>query len=180
MDLILDPINKYNKGKPRNKRYEPDKHFFIGNHEERMVRHVNANPELEGMFSYDDFELEQRGWKGHVFLKIKELDGVHYSHYFQTGIMGRPVSSMIESAIKTIGFSFSMGHQQVLKYGVLNLPNGDTRHGLVAGSYYQHEEGYMKAQGNKHWRGLVLKNEVVNGSYDPAFLSMKYMLREWT
>ena len=73
-----------------------------------------------------------------------------------------------------------MGHQQTLQYGVQYLTDGSCRQGLVAGSFYQHDEPYMGEQGNaSHWRGMVMKNEVENGSYDPCFLSIDYLLDRW-
>jgi hypothetical protein len=30
-----------------------------------------------------------------------------------------------------------------------------------------------------HWRGIVMKNQVENGRYDPCFVSMKYLLDKY-
>jgi len=50
--------------------------------------------------------------------------------------------------------------------------------GLVAGSCYLHNEPYM-GHGNSHWRGIVMKHNVVNGYYnlmevDLGFLRERY------
>jgi hypothetical protein len=34
-------------------------------------------------------------------------------------------------------------------------------------------------QGNKHWRGIVVKHNVRNGSYDPLFISLGWLEKEY-
>jgi hypothetical protein len=51
--------------------------------------------------------------------------------------------------------------------------------GLVAGAFYQHDEDYLGEQGNQYWRGIVVKNEVRNGTYDPCWVSLKYLLSHY-
>jgi hypothetical protein len=46
---------------------------------------------------------------------------------------------------------------------------------LVAGSFYQHDEDYKGPQGNDHWRGIVVLNEVEDGDYNIMPLGMKYL-----
>ncbi len=48
-------------------------------------------------------------------------------------------------------------------------------HGLIAGSCYQHDEGYLTPQGTKYWRGIIVKNEVEDGMYDLCKVSLKYL-----
>jgi hypothetical protein len=66
-----------------------------------------------------------------------------------------------------------------LLYGIRQYPGSLTRHGLVAGSFYLHEERYRGAQGNDEWRGIVVLNEVENGKYDVMPLSMDYLRRKY-
>jgi hypothetical protein len=62
-----------------------------------------------------------------------------------------------------------MGHDAV----------GRRYHGLVAGLCTMHDEDYLGPQGNGDWRGIVMKKEVHDGTYDPQFLSINYLLRQW-
>ena len=93
--------------------------------------------------------------------------------------MGSPISGSMDTMLKNVGYSFTQGHTQTMKYGVHYLSDGSVRQGLVAGAFYQHEEEYKGPQGNAHWRGCVMKNEVRKGRYDPCFLSIEYLLRKW-
>jgi len=81
--------------------------------------------------------------------------------------------------LENIGHSFTMGHQQGRLFDSIHTALGEERMGLVVGSFYQHDEEYAGPQGSNYWRGVVLKHEVKNGSYDPCFISINYLLKEW-
>lgn len=184
MDRMLGPVWEHNKKRSKNKKkqYKPRMVFTLGNHEHRIIRHVNAFPELEGFLSYDSLVLEAYGWEVYEYQEIVKIDGICYSHNFINphSAMKSIVGGTMDTKLKNLGFSFTMGHQQNLQYGIHCLPNGDVRQGLVAGAFYSHDEGYMGVQGNQsHWRGAVMKHEVKDGHYDPCFLSIDYLLKRW-
>ena len=106
----------------------------------------------------------------------------HNCHYFvnPNSLIKSCVGGNIDTKLKNLGWSFSMGHQQTLQYGIQYLPDGESRQGLVAGAFYMHDEDYMGSQGNRsHWRGVVMKNQVENGKYDPCFVSINYLLEKY-
>ena len=177
MDALMQPIHDYNRKQKKNgkKQYKPDMHFMIGNHEERILRHCEANPELAGHLGYHDFNLVQHGWTVHEFTVPVVLDGVAYAHYFYNPNTGRPYGGMCSTRLKNIGYTFTMGHQQGKDQAERYLTNGTGQRALVVGSFYPHEEHYKGPQGNYHWRGCIVKNEVENGMYDLMELSLKYL-----
>lgn len=175
MDILLGPLKRLQRKQRKNKKavYQPRMIFCIGNHEERIMRHVNCNPELHGYLSYDNLNLSD--WEVHDFRHIVEADGIAYAHYFYNPMTGKPIGGMIDSRLKNIGFTFTQGHVQGFAYGQRTLNNGKTITGVVAGSYYQHDEGYKGPQANEHWHGLLYKHNVNNGVYDLEQLSLHTM-----
>jgi hypothetical protein len=153
--------------------------FCIGNHEQRIMRHVNANPELRGTLSYDSFNLKAHGWEVHDFLHAVKIDGVSYQHYVPQPNTGRPWGGMAEPRLKSIGYSFTSGHEQGKKAGERYLQNETVQRALVVGSCYLHNEEYKGPQGNHHWRGIVLKHEVARGNYDLMEVSLSYLRRRY-
>ena len=153
--------------------YSPRWVFLLGNHEERIARATNESAILDGLMSYND--LDTSGWEVHDFLKPVWIDGVAYAHYFYNPMSGRPYSgNNIELRLKNIGHSFTMGHQQTLGYAM--RPVGDRmQHGLVAGACYLHDEEYKGPQGNSHWRGIIMKHQVKDGSYNVMFVDLNYL-----
>lgn len=177
MDALMDPIIRYNR--TRIKKYKPRKIFNCGNHEERIARHVNENPNLEGKLSYADLRLKDHGWEFHDFLEVVDVDGIAYAHYFYNPMTGNAWTGRAATMLSNIGFSFTMGHRQGKDQAEKHLANGKTIRGLVCGSYYQHDEEYKGPQGNHHWRGAIYKHEVRDGNYDLMELSLSYLLRKW-
>ena len=177
MDALMAPIIEYNKKQARNgkKQYKPDLHFCIGNHEERIMRYVEEQPEMADFIGYHDFNLVQHGWKVHDFTVPVLLDGVSYAHYFYNPNTGRPYGGMCMTRLKNIGYSFTMGHQQGKDQAERYLSNGECHRALVVGSFYPHNEHYKGPQGNEHWRGCIYKHEVKDGGYDIMELSLKYL-----
>lgn len=161
----------------------PDKHITLGNHEERIVRAVESDAQLEGIISLDDLNYSDFGWTVHNFLKPVFLDGVGYVHFWANPMSGKPYGGMALTRLKTLGHSFTMGHQQTLDYALRFVRDREgssrSQHALIAGACYLHDEDYKGYQGNAHWRGIVVKHEVNNGSYDPMFVSLEYLRRRY-
>lgn len=150
----------------------------LGNHEYRIERAIDENPQLEGFMSMADLGYEKWGWEVYPFLDLVEIDGVTYCHYFQNPV-GRPHSAMIETRIRNIGFSFVQGHQQGLRVGSVPRNNGVVHRGVSAGSAYLHDEGYMAQANAGHWRGCVVLNDVHGGTFDLMELSLDYLCRKY-
>lgn len=171
------PLERYNAGRRARDRWHPERHVLLGNHENRIARAVEEDPQLEGAISVD--HLDFGAWTVHKFLDVLELDGVWYSHYFYNPNTGRPYcGENLFTRLKTIGHSFTMGHQQGLNHAI--RPVGKTRHlGLVVGSCYLHEEKYLGPQSTAYWRGIVVCHQVEKGQYDAMFVSLDFLCRKY-
>ena len=184
MKILLKPMKEFNKQQKKNKKaqYKPRMILTLGNHEHRIVRAIDKDPvKLEGVISIADLEYE-KDWEVYPFLEIVDVDGVNYSHYFvnPSSLTASPVGGTIDNKLRHLGCSFSMGHQQHRQYGSKYLMNGQEIHGLVCGSFYMHDEDYLGPQKNRqHWRGVVMKHEVENGTYDPMFVSLEFLLERY-
>ena len=173
MNALMKPIKEATN-------YNPELHLTLGNHEYRIQRAVESDAKLDGFLSMESLNYKDHGWIVHDFLKPVEVDGVWYAHYFANPMSGRPFGgSNINTRLNTIGFSFSMGHQQCHMAGSKNLNNGKVIRGLVSGAFYLHDEDYKGVQGNTHFRGLTIKHEVKDGNYDIMEVSMDYLCRRY-
>lgn len=153
--------------------------YTMGNHDERPARAAAAEPKLEGIIGPELLKFPV-GVEVHPFLEVVIIDGIHYSHYFTPVNSQNAIGGSIDNRLNKIGESFVQGHAPGFLYGNRTFPSGRVKHGLVAGSYYLHDEEYKGRQGNGHWRGIVVMNEVHDGAYDIMPLSMDYMLRKFT
>jgi hypothetical protein len=103
---------------------------------------------------------------------------VAYSHYFVTGVAGRPASSAAAQLNKKHQ-SCIAGHQQGLQIATGNHADGRMITSVIAGSCYEHDEDYLGPQGNRHWRGILVLHEVENGEFDLMPVSLKYLKRKY-
>lgn len=178
MKLFLAPLRKYRKKCKGKTRYNPRLVFTMGNHCERLTRAIDAMPyELEGVVSFADLDLAD--FEVFPFLQPVVIDGIAYAHYFYNPMSGKPYGGTAHTKLKNIGRSFTMGHQQGLDYALRQLPTGERQYGMVAGSFYLHDEEYLGPQASQEWRGIIVKNEVKNGGYDPMPLSLDYLRRRF-
>jgi len=161
-------------------RYKPKMVLTLGNHEYRLMRHVDANPELDGFLSYDDLKYKESGWEVHDFLKPVMVNGVSYVHFMANPMSGKPFGGAALNVLKNVGESFTQGHKQTLDVATRFLPSsGKQQWAIIAGSYYDHDEAYKGYQGNHHWRGLIVKHNVSEGSYNPMFVDIEYLRKKY-
>ena len=182
MNAFMAPIHAEvaRRKKGKRKSWNPELHFTLGNHEARITRATEDNPELEALMSFDDFNLEEHGFNVHDFLEVVTIDGVAYSHYFTSGVLGRPVSSAATMLNKK-HMSCCMGHVQDRQIAYAKRADGTRITGLFAGIYYQHSEGYLTPQTNTSttWSGIWVLNEVNDGAFDEMPISINYLRRKY-
>lgn len=159
------------------KQWNPETIYLFGNHCIRPDRVAAEEPKFKDVIG--SHNCNTLDWERVPFLKVRVVDGIHYSHYFQNINSPRPIGGSIDNRLNRIGESFVCGHEQTLLYGNRTFPTGKVKHGLVAGAFYLHDEGYKGPQGNGHWRGIVVLNEVNDASYDVMPLSMDYLRRRF-
>lgn len=151
-----------------------------GNHENRLLRYIDANPVLEGIIGLH--LLDDKGWEVVPYFNgspgVVYIDGIAYAHYFANPNSGKPIGGTIANRLSKIGSSFVQGHQQGLLQGNLQYATGVIRHGIVAGSAYLHDEEY-KGAANTHWRGVVVLNEVRDGQFCEMPLTLDYLCRRY-
>lgn len=182
MTKLLQPLRRLQEEQRLSgeKVYTPRMIMTLGNHEDRITRHVNLNPELYGFLSISSLKYKDMGWEVYPFLTPVLVDGISYCHFFPNTMTGKPLGGTALSMLKTIGTSFTQGHKQTLDVATRFLPtNGKQQWGIIAGACYEHSEDYKGVQGNHHWRGIILKHNVRDGSYDPLFIGLDWLKKEY-
>jgi hypothetical protein len=179
MSMLLQPLRDLQKTQKdtKHKVYKPRMVLTLGNHENRIDRAVNNNPMLEGLISIEDLEYD-KDWEVHAFLHPVFINGVGFNHYWPVGAMGRPAASPA-AIISKLHMSCVAGHQQGKQVAYGKRADGKPITAIVVGSYYLHDESYMDQLSNRHWRGLLVMNEVADGHFDEMFLSIEYLERKY-
>jgi len=178
VDAFLDSQERMWGPVKRAKKKKPWSVYIEGNHEERIRRAVNMNPELEGTYGVKDLELNRYYDEFVPYVGntpgVIDVDGVLYSHYFISGVMGRPIGGEHTAySLLTKEFtSCTQGHVHTFDYSIRTTGDGRKIHGLVAGVYQDYDADWA-GEVNKMWhRGVVLKRNVDKGQYDLQWVSM--------
>lgn len=180
MEALLSPMWEFNAKAKRNKekQYHPEMVLTLGNHENRINRAVNDDSKLEGVLTVDALGYAGYGWKVIPFLDVIVIDGIAYSHYFTSGLLGRPVTTA-SACIAKKHQSCIQGHQQGLQIATAYNAEGRNLTSIIAGSCYEHNEDYMSSQGNKHWRGFLMLHDVKDGEFDLMPVSLSYINKKY-
>lgn len=178
-DRLWSPLRKLKKKLPRSI-------YLIGNHEQRIGRAIDVAPELEGAISYDDLSLNE--WYDDVVHYngqtpgTIEVDGVHYAHYFVSGVMGRaiggehPAHALITKRL----CSSTCGHIHTADFCIHTKGDGSKVMGAVAGVYQDYDSSWAGVVNNLWWRGVLFKDNVENGNYDAHWISLDTIKREFS
>lgn len=179
MNRLLKPLDEYNTKQKATKhaQYKPRRVWTRGNHEQRIERAVEAQAELEGVIGYHD--LPEKGWEVYDFLEPVVIDGVMYVHYLANPWTGKPYGGSVLNQLSKVQHSFCVGHKQTLEAMPYFTPLGKQTWGIIAGACYLHDEDYKGYQGNAHWRGIVMLNDVEDGVFSPWFISLEYLRKRY-
>lgn len=156
----------------------PHRVILEGNHEHRIKKAINLQPELEGAISPDDlcmldFYDEYIEYNGRS-PGVVEIDGIAYAHFFISGVMGKAIGGIHPAySILTKGHvSATAGDLHLLDYCTHTSLSGHKIQGLVAGCYQDYDADWAGEANNLWWKGVVVKRSVENGNYDPQFISI--------
>lgn len=172
MQAIIDPFKDISD-------YKPQMIFCPGNHEHRLDRFSNDNPEFDGLIGTEHLNIEQYGWQVFDFLQPAEVDGIHYVHYLSNPFSGKPYGGSALNQLKNVGTSFVVGHKQCLDIAIRPTLEGKMQIGIINGAYYPHDEEYKGHQGNAHFRGITVLHDVKEGFGEPMMVSLKYLVERY-
>jgi hypothetical protein len=174
MDALLEPLftEQARLIKNKEKRYKPRMVMTLGNHENRINRVLNEDRKLEGLISTDD--LPYQDWTVYPFLEVVIIDGIAYSHYFTSGVMGRAITTA-NAILNKKHMSCIAGHQQGRQIAYARRADGKEMTSIICGSCYEHDEDYLGHQGNQHFRGFYMLHNVDDGSFDECAIPLHYV-----
>ncbi len=185
IDAHLDFQDKLWSTVRKSKRKLPRSTVLIGNHEYRIERAVDIQPELEGVVSLDDLCLgkfydEVVHYEGSTPGSIT-INGVNYAHYLVSGISGRPISGerLATNLISKRLSSCIVGHSHLLDIATRTTHSGKRVYGISTGCYQEHSPSFAGDAAKLWWRGVILLDNVNGGSFDLRTISLDSIRREY-
>jgi hypothetical protein len=183
LEKFVKPIRDYNAQQRHNRKaqYKPRMVFLHGNHEYRIVKATQTDPVLDGTIGLADLQIEKYFDEVYDFLEIVSIDGIAYSHYFTSGVMGRAIGGEHAGySLLTKKFqSCTMGHTHTFDHSTRTRADGTRLHGLVCGVYQDYVSEWAGPANELWWSGVVIKNNVKNGDYDIETISIETLTQRY-
>lgn len=175
MSLFMAPIRKEQaRLKKKGIHWDPKLKLYLGNHEHRILRTTEDDPRLLGTIKLEDLGYQAFGWEVHPYLRVVGSEGVAFSHYFTTGILGKPCTSS-RTLVQKKHLSCIMGHVQRREVHYEYDAFGRKLTGIFAGIFYQHDEKYLGPQGNPMDRGIWVLYNVRKGTFNEQYIPIEYL-----
>jgi len=181
LDRMWHPIRKAKKKRPYSV-------FLEGNHCHRLKKVLEYDPQLAGDrfgVSYKNYQLtdyhhEVVYYEGQT-PGIYTLEGVSFAHFFVSGLMGRPIGGEHHAAslIAKNHSSCVAAHSHTVDWAVRHTTSGKRVMGLVAGVYQDYESSWAGSLNKLWWPGVIVLRGTEQGSYDPEFISLSSLRREY-
>ena len=166
---VVDAQEKLFAPIKRMKGYKPKLYMTLGNHEDRINRAVNATPELYGAIGIEDLKYKEFGWHVTPFKKCVTIKGITFSHYFTSGVAGRPISSVHigHALVSKLHCSAVQVHSHLYNHAEQTRPDGQKIFGLSAGCYSHPEytESWCQDTEYQWWRGVIMLEGLDNEGY---------------
>lgn len=187
-EFLFEEMNRYNARKRKNgkKQYRPRLVMCIGNHEDRITRAINSQAELDGILGIENLQYEEFGWEIVPFKDNIKIEGINFSHYFTTGVSGRPISGthIGHAMVSKLHCSSVQGHSHLYNHSEQTKPDGQKLFGLSAGCYSHPDYSESWCQDTEHqwWRGIVFLHELDGeGYYDGVTaITQRKIMRDYS
>ncbi|MBU6231646.1 metallophosphoesterase [Patescibacteria group bacterium] len=170
---IFAPIRKA-------KRKNPRWVWTLGNHDIRPERYVQQFPHLQGKLRNDDIGYNDFPWEVIPFLEPVDIDGIDYSHYFTSGLMGRPIGGTHSawSTIKKRNKSSVFGHSHLFDFKV-DRTGGRSLLGIASGCFVDYHAGYAGPANDVWHRGVVVISDIEDGIGDVEWISINRLKKAY-
>jgi len=185
IEVYNDSQERLRKRFKKSKKKRPTWIGFEGNHENRIRKYLAEYPRMEGQKHgvsfghlqtgkwFDEYHEYQNGGPA-----IANYNGVDFSHFFSSGNFGSATSGLHHaySVINNRHNSSVCGHSHKRN---LYFKDGASSIGMVVGCYKGHEESWAGQANLDWWHGVVLMRDTEGGMFEPEFISMDRLEREY-
>jgi len=160
---MMGPVEELNVVRSRNRKrkYNPNKLWHNGNHEDRVFRYIVESPELLGLVDHNDIlSLEKDGWDVKRYREYSSYEGIQFTHIPMCKRANQPIGGeyVARRAADTHSSTVIFGHTH--RYGVhgTKVHGRDTTYGVSAGWFGDYVPDYVKGnEENCDWWGGILE-----------------------
>jgi len=172
LDVALDARQRvhaelaaHNKG--RRRKYRPELLAALGNHEYRIIRAIDAEPQrYGGLVHTKDLGAEDHGWTVHPYLVPFWVAGVGFCHCWPRPGSSRAVTGVNHGRALLMHFHQTVvqGHSHTIFAHHERGADGRRLSGVGVGGFFSHDPEWAEVtEVARWWRGLNLLKGVADG-----------------
>jgi len=185
LDSAKDAFDKLNKPFSSIRRYNPRLVMLLGNHENFIDRTASHDPKIEGFLTLDNLPYAKSKWRVVPFLTTYAYAGWAFSHFFASGVMGRPIGGkhVAASLVAKNHMSSVVGHNHLLDYHEETRPDGKKVIGISAGclTHPDHVEDWNHQTAASWWRGVIMLDGVkCGGATGVSMITLDELRGKWS
>ena len=155
----------FNKGRKR--KYRPELLAALGNHEQRIVRAIDAEPQrYDGLVHTKDLGAEDFGWTVFPYLEPFYVAGVAFSHCWPKPGGRGMVTGVNHGRALLMHYHQTMvqGHSHTLFAHHERRADGKRLTAVGVGGYFSHDPEWVEPSNlSRWWRGLTQLKGVADG-----------------
>lgn len=161
-DFMMKPVNDLNKIRSthKKKKYQPNKIWHNGNHEDRVFRYIMEAPELLGVVNHNDIlSLEKDGWDIKKYRQYSSYEGILFTHIPMCKRVNQPISGeyVARRAADAHSSTVIFGHTHRFCIHDSKKNGNDVNYGVSAGWFGDYIPEYV--EGNEEnvdwWAGII-------------------------
>lgn len=162
-EFMMKPVNQLNRIRSTHKKrkYNPNKIWHNGNHEDRVFRYLTEQPELLGVLNHHDIlDLEKDGWDIKKYRQYSSYEGILFTHIPQCKRVNQPISGEYVARRAADGHSSTVifGHTHRFCIHDSKKNGAETNYGISAGWFGDYIPEYVQGnEDNCDWWGGILE-----------------------
>lgn len=185
LDLIESEISKFNvvKSKGKKAQYRPFKLFIKGNHEDRIDRYLDENPQMQGLINHDKLlKLNERKWLAIDYKDDYYIHGTAFTHApIHNG--GQAISGkyVCAKALDLYSKSVIFGHTHRLQIDSRRSKGDNLRIAMTSGCFFDIDPQYAKGSPKEYWKGIHRIVHTNDGQFEIVDqISLDRLLKEYS
>jgi len=162
-ERLLGPVRSHLTKCSKSRRWDMRQVLTLGNHEDRIDRCLNLEPQMEGTISIDRLRYKSWGWEVIPYRRTVDIGGFICSHEFAGCCTIHGGKTILRNNLQ----SAICGHSHRLDIGSAHRPDGTPQWGVVCG-YYGHayyDEKWSTRSKHRWWHGVILMDGVKHGDF---------------
>lgn len=178
VNTALDKLLSYNK-----RGYTPRLIYLIGNHETRVARYVDQNPQLDGhMDVVSDLKLKQRNFEVIPYKKFIEIDNILFTHV-PINAAGQPLTGKFaaQKAADLMSKSLVFFHvHQILQCSCIRHGDEELIQVYNAGCFFPGDPpgGYSDDSAHATSKAISILTTYSKGRFDVEQISLERLMHE--